>query len=216
MYEVDMQLRPSGTKGPVAVSLASFENYYSREAEVWELLALTRARVVWCSSNSFGDGVAAAIDTALRRPRDQSRTALAVREMRVLLAEERPPRGFWDLKLSEGGLVDIEFAAQYLQLINAHAGGPLRQNTGEALTALSETRLAHALVIGRLLDAWRLQQDLSQLLRVTLDDDADPDNEPAALQMMLAKAGKTTSFLRLQRKLDRARREARRVFARLV
>jgi glutamate-ammonia-ligase adenylyltransferase len=113
-------------------------------------------------------------------------------------------------------LVDIEFAAQYLQLINAHAGGPLRQNTGEALTALSETRLAHALVIGRLLDAWRLQQDLSQLLRVTLDDDADPDNEPAALQMMLAKAGKTTSFLRLQRKLDRARREARRVFARLV
>jgi glutamate-ammonia-ligase adenylyltransferase len=160
--------------------------------------------------------VAAAIDTALRRPRDQSRTALAVREMRVLLAEERPPRGFWDLKLSEGGLVDIEFAAQYLQLINAHAGGPLRQNTGEALTALSETRLAHALVIGRLLDAWRLQQDLSQLLRVTLDDDADPDNEPAALQMMLAKAGKTTSFLRLQRKLDRARREARRVFARLV
>ncbi len=122
---------------------------------------------------------------------------------------------YWPRK-GPRGLVDIEFAAQYLQLINAHAGGPLRQNTGEALTALSETRLAHALVIGRLLDAWRLQQDLSQLLRVTLDDDADPDNEPAALQMMLAKAGKTTSFLRLQRKLDRARREARRVFARLV
>ena len=45
LYEVDLQLRPSGTAGPVAVSLASFERYYAGEAETWELLALTRARV---------------------------------------------------------------------------------------------------------------------------------------------------------------------------
>ncbi|MFZ3006996.1 MAG: bifunctional [glutamine synthetase] adenylyltransferase/[glutamine synthetase]-adenylyl-L-tyrosine phosphorylase, partial [Phenylobacterium sp.] len=53
LYEVDMQLRPSGTKGPVAVSFAAFEDYYAREAETWELLALTRARVVWASSPVF-------------------------------------------------------------------------------------------------------------------------------------------------------------------
>src|ERR1700753_4439275 len=54
LYEVDMQLRPSGTKGPVAVSFAAFEGYYEAEAETWELLALTRARVMWSSSAAFG------------------------------------------------------------------------------------------------------------------------------------------------------------------
>jgi glutamine synthetase adenylyltransferase len=47
LYEVDLKLRPSGTKGPVAVSFAAFEDYYEREAETWELQALTRARVIW-------------------------------------------------------------------------------------------------------------------------------------------------------------------------
>jgi glutamate-ammonia-ligase adenylyltransferase len=216
MYEVDLQLRPSGTKGPVAVSMAAFENYYSSEAEVWELLALTRARVVWSSSRCFGARVSSAVEAAIRRPRDQTRTARSVHEMRALLAKERPPRGFWDLKLSDGGLVDIEFTAQYLQLINAQTAGPLLQNTGEALSALAENRLAPARAIRQLLDAWRLQQDLSQLLKVTLDDGADPDSEPAALQAMLAKAGQATSFARLRSKLDRARISARRAFVRLV
>src|SRR5690606_9099720 len=82
LYDVDMQLRPSGTKGPVAVSFTAFEAYYEAEAETWELLALTRARVVWASSPAFATGAAAAIEAALRRPRDPIRTARDVREMR--------------------------------------------------------------------------------------------------------------------------------------
>jgi glutamate-ammonia-ligase adenylyltransferase len=216
MYEVDLQLRPSGTKGPVAVSLVSFENYYSMEAEVWELLALTRARVVWSSSPSFGARVSAAVEAAIRRPRDKACTARAVREMRALLAQERPPRGFWDVKLNEGGLVDIEFTAQYLQLIAASSDGPLLHNTGEALAAISSQGLAPARMMNQLLDAWRLQQNLSQLLKVTLDDDVDPDSEPAAFHSMLAKAGGAKSFAGLRGKLDRARGNARRTFVRLV
>ncbi|MGD7099986.1 hypothetical protein ACQCR5_25630, partial [Ralstonia pseudosolanacearum] len=53
LYEVDLKLRPSGTKGPVAVSFAAFEDYYEREAETWELLALTRGRVAWATSPAF-------------------------------------------------------------------------------------------------------------------------------------------------------------------
>ena len=68
MEDGDRQLRPSGTKGPVAVSVRAFENYYSVEAEVWELLALTRARVIWSSSLSFGAQVSAAVEAAVRRP----------------------------------------------------------------------------------------------------------------------------------------------------
>src|SRR6185436_9144161 len=136
LYEVDMQLRPSGTKGPVAVSFAAFEDYYEAEAETWELLALTRARIAWATSPGFAAEAAAAIEGALRRPRNRAKLAHDVREMRDLMARERPPKGDWDLKLGEGGLVDIEFAAQFLQLAHAADGGPLRQNTGEALAAL--------------------------------------------------------------------------------
>ena len=216
MYEVDLQLRPSGTKGPVAVSLKSFENYYSLEAEVWELLALTRARVVWSSSAEFCARVSASVEAAIRRPRSQDGTARAVREMRALLSQERPPQGFWDLKLSGGGLIDIEFIAQYLQLINAHAGGPLKQNTGEALAALAKQNLAPVPTMNRLIESWRLQQNLLQLLKVTLDDPVDPDSEPPALQAMLAKAGHAASFAQLRANLARARTSARRTFVRLV
>src|SRR6185295_12821149 len=109
LYKVDMQLRPSGTKGPVAVSFAAFEHYYEGEAETWELLALTRARIVWATSEGFAADAQRAIETALRRPRDRAETAKDVREMRELLEQERPAKGDWDLKLGPGGMVDIEF-----------------------------------------------------------------------------------------------------------
>ncbi len=125
LYEVDLQLRPSGTKGPVAVSAAAFERYYEGDAETWELLAMTRARVVWASSGAFADHATTAIEAALRRPRDLAETAHDVVEMRELMARERPPSGFWDVKLSPGGLVDIEFCAQFLQLAGAADGRPI-------------------------------------------------------------------------------------------
>ena len=59
---------------PVAVSFTAFEDYYEREAETWELLALTRARVVWASSPDFAQAAAGAVETALRRPRDRARS----------------------------------------------------------------------------------------------------------------------------------------------
>ena len=77
----------------MAVSFPAFEEYYEREAETWELMALTRARVVWASSESFAADAAAAIEAALRRSRDRARTAKDVREMRELLEQERPPKG---------------------------------------------------------------------------------------------------------------------------
>ncbi len=61
--------------------------------------------------------------------------------MRALLDREKPPKGFWDLKMSRGGLVDIEFAAQYLQIAHAAEGGPLRPHTAEALEAMREAKL---------------------------------------------------------------------------
>jgi len=212
LYEVDLQLRPSGTQGPVAVSFNAFTGYYGGEAETWEFLAMTRARVVWATSDGFRREAEAAIDQALRQPRDLAGQARDVREMRELMARERPPHGFWDLKLSEGGLVDIEFAAQHLQLAAAPAGGPLRQNTRAALEALGEAGLAPPERLTALTDAWRLQQNLSQLLKVALQDGADPSDEPAALKSLLAKAGGARDFKTLRRRIETVRAAAHAAF----
>lgn len=216
LYEVDLKLRPSGTKGPVAVSFAAFEDYYEREAETWELLALTRARVVWASSDAFRERAEGAIAAALRRARDPKKTAADVVEMRQLMERERPGKGDWDLKLDPGGLVDIEFAAQFLQLAHAAAGGPLRQNTGEALAALREAGLADEGALSRLEAAWRLEQDLSQLIKVALEDGGDPEAEPKAFKALLAKAGGVAQFKSLKPKLAKAKAEARAAYEAVV
>jgi glutamate-ammonia-ligase adenylyltransferase len=213
-----MQLRPSGTAGPVAVSFAAFDNYYEPggEAETWEYLALTRARVVWATSETFAAASGAAIERALRQPRDRKATVKDVREMRELLERERPPKGDWDLKLSPGGLVDIEFAAQFLQLAHAARGGPLFANTAQALAAFHRAGLAPAGPLQALEDAWRLQQDLTQLLKVALEDNHDPAAEPKAFRNLLARAGHARSFPALRQRLDQAQAAARQAYVALL
>ncbi len=216
LYEVDLKLRPSGTKGPVAVSFAAFEDYYAREAETWELMALTRARVMWASSPAFRARAEAAIEAALRRARDPVKTAVDVLEMRELMEQERPGKGVWDLKLTPGGLVDIEFVAQFLQLKHAASGGPLAHNTGEALAALRAAGLADDAALACLETAWRLEQDLSQLIKVALEEGGDPENEPKAFRTLLARAGHVREFRSLKTKLTRAKAEARAAFETIV
>jgi glutamate-ammonia-ligase adenylyltransferase len=216
LYEVDMRLRPSGSKGPVAVSFTAFEDYYARDAETWELLALTRARVVWASDAAFGEAATAAIAAALRRPRDAAALAHDVRDMRALMARERPPAGFWDVKLAPGGLVDIEFAAQYLQLAHAASGGPLCVHTADALAAMAEAGLAAPALLEALVEAWRLQQDLSQLMKLAVADPADPDSEPKGFQAVLARAGRAKSFAALRTRLTRARAAATTAYEQLI
>ena len=216
LYKVDLQLRPSGSAGPVAVSLAAFERYYQAEAETWELLALCKARVVWASTPEFGVRAVQAIETALRRARDPARTAADVIAMRELMARERPAWGPWDLKLAPGGLVDIEFCAQHLQIVGAAAGGPLRQNTGEALGALALARPEFQSPLADLKAAWLLQTNLSQLLKIALEDPADPTPEPAGFHRLLARAGGARGFPQLERRLIQARRSVQDAFATLV
>jgi glutamate-ammonia-ligase adenylyltransferase len=216
LYDVDMQLRPSGTQGPVAVSAQAFDNYYAGDAETWEFLALTRARVAWASSPAFAARAAGSIEAKLRSPRDAARTAADVLDMRALLGRERPASGFWDCKLCEGGQVDVEFAAQFLQLAHGAAGGPLRPNTAEALEAFAAIGAAPAGALADLAAAWRLQQDLTQLLRVAIARDADPDAEPAALKRLMAKAAGVRGEAALRRKLAQRRRAAREAFLAIV
>ncbi len=212
LYAVDLQLRPSGRAGPVAVNLQAFHDYYAKDAETWEALALTRARVAWASSPAIFAATTDAILEALRRPRDPARTARDVSEMRELMLRERPPRSAWDLKLTPGGLVDIEFAAQALQIVHAADGGPLHTSTDAALQAMADAGLADAEALSTLQDALRLQSSLNQLLKLALPDGVDPEGEPEGFKALLAKAMGFDDFTTLKRALGSTLEGAHRAY----
>lgn len=201
LYEVDMRLRPSGSKGPVSVRLSSFEAYYETEAATWEFLALTRARVVWASDPAFAEDVSRAIETALRRPRPDADLEVEVRAMRDLMDRERPPSGFWDLKLVPGGQVDAEFLGQFRQLQKAPTGASLTVSTPEQLK--DEPILA---------ESWRLHQRLAQLLACAFDDKPDPDQEPTRFKDRLAAAAAEPDFTTMRDRLITLRKASRSAF----
>ena len=130
LYQVDMRLRPSGRSGPLATQIGGFESYQEREAWTWEHMALTRARVV-SGSAAFSVRIEAVIRAVLCRKRDARAIAADVVEMRGAIAKEKGDANPWDLKYAAGGLVDIEFIAQYLQLCTCRDGtGNSRHHDG--------------------------------------------------------------------------------------
>lgn len=198
LYEVDMRLRPSGQKGPVAVQLSGFVHYQAEDAWTWEHMALTRARVV-SGPPALVAKVEAAIRAALCRPRERSKIADDVREMRALIAKEKGTTDIWDLKQVRGGLVDIEFIAQYLQLIaGATHPGVLQQNTVLALKSLAEAGVLEPREADILLPAARLINALTQVLRLCLDGPFDAAKAPDGLKDLLARVGEVPSFSHLE------------------
>ncbi|HUA78004.1 MAG TPA: hypothetical protein VMA86_10050, partial [Acetobacteraceae bacterium] len=167
-FAVDMRLRPSGNKGPVAVSLAGFRRYHASDAWTWERMALTRARVV-AGPRGFRAEVAAAIRTALGEAGPAEKIAADAAAMRARIARELPPAGPWDVKLRAGGLMEVEFIAQALQLIHA----PARPELWNPTTRASIAALGAAGVLSRedadlLLRADRLYRTVQGLLRVAV------------------------------------------------
>lgn len=134
---VDADLRPEGRRGPVVRSLASYTEYYERWAEPWEWQALLRARPV-AGDPELLERFEVLIDPIRYRPGGLTPEALtSLRRMKARVEAERMPRGVpptRHLKLGRGGLTDIEFTAQLLQLQHAHANPELR--TTQTLAAL--------------------------------------------------------------------------------
>jgi [glutamine synthetase] adenylyltransferase / [glutamine synthetase]-adenylyl-L-tyrosine phosphorylase len=134
LYDVDTRLRPSGAKGPLAVSLLSFATYQREEAWTWEHMALTRARPVYGSADARA-ATNALINTVLIAPRN-GRTLIAdAAKMRRDIAQHKPANGILDVKLAPGGLVDLEFAVHVSQLLHRAGFSPDLETAIASLSA---------------------------------------------------------------------------------
>ena len=167
LYEVDMRLRPSGNKGPVATSLAAFERYHATESWTWERMALTRARPV-AGPAALRRKIAAAAQAGIAGRAGPEALADAV-AMRARMLRDLPPDGPWDVKARPGGLVEVEFVAQALQC--AFAGRHPRivaPTTRDALARLARERLLDKEEAAALIRADRLWRTVQAVLRLTV------------------------------------------------
>ena len=216
LYEIDMRLRPSGRSGPVATRLDAFAQYQDFEAWTWEHMALTRARVV-SAPPVFREKIEAVIRKVLMRPREKRIIANDALEMRQAIAQEKGDADIWDLKYAAGGLIDIEFAAQYLQLVHA-AEQPqiLDTSTSNVLDAAARLGLLPQVDADVLRPAMRLYQDLNQILRLCLSERFKPDKAGADLQRLLARAAGEPDFSALGARLKETQTDVRRVFLKIL
>lgn len=205
LYEVDMRLRPSGTAGPIATSLQAFEQYNRDSAWTWECMALTRARVI-VGEPQLGDDINAIITDTLTRERDPEQLLSDVADMRQRMYSEYHTDFIWDVKHLRGGLVDVEFICQYLQLRHAHEHPDvLFGDTREALQRLSAAGLLDKNVAADLTAALDLWRGLQVMLRLTIPRDLRKkrDHEiPESLRQKLALIGDTGDYSGLLEKMQ--------------
>jgi glutamate-ammonia-ligase adenylyltransferase len=198
LYEVDTRLRPWGAKGNLALSLASFARYQHEEAESWEHMALTRARVV------AGPAAAATqvIADVLGRPRDEAALRAAVLAMRADMAAVKKPQGRFDVKLASGGLVDLEFIVHFRQLAS---GRGLHPELPVALAAL----IADGQLPADLLAAHDLLARTLIWLRLLFAGAKVPDALPEPVAAILAQALGAANFTAFTAQLALAREQVR-------
>ena len=216
LYQVDMRLRPSGRSGPLATKIESFSDYQEKEAWTWEHLALTRARVV-SASPQFAARVEEVIRAVLCRPRDARAVAADVVEMRAAIASEKGDDEKWDVKYVAGGLIDIEFIAQYLQLVHA-AQMPELLDTSTARALDKAWRLGTLKPDDAevLRPAVRLYHDLTQLLRLCLSGPFDPKTAAPELLRLLARAADLPDFAALDAFIGETQAKVRASFVRIM
>ena len=218
--EVDADLRPEGKQGAMVRSLDSYRAYYERWAETWEFQALLRARPI-AGSEELGRAFIELIDP-YRYPREfTAEQAQQVRRMKARVEHERMPHGAdrtRQLKLGRGGLSDVEWLVQLIQLQHAHEVQGLRTtSTLEALRAAVEANLVAAEDAEVLRDAWLLATKIrgGNVLRGVRQSDLLPTLRDA-LEAVARWSGYTPGSARqLEEDYLRVTRNARKVYERL-
>ena len=179
MYELDLRLRPYGTKGPLASSLRALRGYYERSADIWERLAMTRARIVR-SSGDIASDLDAALDEIVKSAGEPTSIARKTLGMRKQMDAERSANSCWDVKLATGGLIDLEFLGQWAVLAGI---AERKEALPEILGQLRETILPNDNV--NLVEAYAMFSGVQHLLRVCLTEAPDKDVFSDGLQQRL-------------------------------
>jgi glutamate-ammonia-ligase adenylyltransferase len=219
---IDADLRPEGKGGALIRSLTAYRNYYSRWSSTWELQALVRADAL-AGDEELGKALMAEIDAHRWPEGGLSASQLTeIRKLKARVEAERLPRGAdpaKHTKLGPGGIADVEWTVQLLQLQHAYRLPAMRSTqTIVALRAAHEAGVIDAMDAGHLEAAWTLASRIRNqimLMRGRGSDSLPGDNrELASLAELLGYgAGESSHLLADYRRVTRrARQVVERVF----
>jgi glutamate-ammonia-ligase adenylyltransferase len=184
-YPVDLRLRPSGQAGPLATHIEGFSHYQLNEAWTWEHMAMSRGRAI-AGDERLAQRVEEALQVIAAKRRDRQKLAGDIAAMRARIERDKSADDPFNVKLARGGLLDCEFAAQFLVLSGCRriAGEPtlktLERATGEGLVSIAEGE--------RLASSASLQAALLQIERAAGIDSRGVENAPDALRQLLVAA----------------------------
>ena len=216
LYEVDMRLRPSGNKGPIAVSLAGMVSYHESSAWTWERMSLCRARAV-AGSKDLMERIEETVRTILTKPRDENTIRTDVLDMRKRMLGELYKGDRWDLKQVPGGLVEVEFLCQYLQLVHATTKPEiLAPNTGNSLMHIGDAGLLTSAQLDKLQSAYGLYQSLTQVLRLCVSGPFSIENASTALRRLLTNAADVPDLQTLEAALVEAKSQVHTIFCEII
>ena len=199
LYAVDMRLRPSGNKGPAATQYGGFLDYhFGADADLWEHLALVRARPV-AGDSDFMTEVSDVLRKILTKPREVKVIRGGARDMRELLAKEKGDSDPWDFKHVAGGLMDIEFVAQAL-VLEKGASHPdlIASETTTILTNAKRLGLLSPDDVNPLIENYKLMRDMMQWLRAMVSGEFTPTKADRTLLKRLATLAGLPDFKMLE------------------
>lgn len=210
LYEVDMRLRPSGNAGPVATNFSAFQSYQLERAWTWEHLALSRARIV-CADDDFGEDIEEFLDGFFATERDADRVRRDVFDMRARLLKDRPARHPYDLKLADGGLMDMDFIAQSATLIYGRELVDARGDSAETLKRLAQMdQLPNG---EQLAEYYNIMSGIIQVMSACLTDPFKQDAWTRAFETLLARLSNFPDFDRMGTELEMMRETTSSAFA---
>lgn len=171
VYKIDTRLRPSGNAGPLVTSLGSFRDYHRTESQVWERQAMTKARVVLGSAD-LREAVEEVICQTVYGSMADEGVRAEIHRLRMRMENEiaRESAGSYNIKTGRGGMVDVEFIVQYLQLVHGHDLEEIRsQNTLQALKGLHNRGIFTEAEGSVLLNGYKFLRRLENRLRIIHD-----------------------------------------------
>lgn len=204
LYKVDTRLRPSGQQGMLAVTVESFLQYQHKEAWTWEHMALTPARVIY-GPDAARVNLLERIAEVVRQPRDAARLKKDVLEMRSEMDKHLPASSPWDVKRRRGGLIDLEFIAQYLTLREAPMGKlPPLGSPAAVLANLTRADLLPRETTQALAEAYDCLSAVQTMLRVGFEKPPETADINPSMAATLSRSLGRTSLRNAEATLSKA------------
>ncbi|MBT8118475.1 MAG: bifunctional [glutamate--ammonia ligase]-adenylyl-L-tyrosine phosphorylase/[glutamate--ammonia-ligase] adenylyltransferase [Gammaproteobacteria bacterium] len=217
VYRVDIRLRPFGQSGPMAMSFSGVEQYYQLQGRDWERYAMIKARLITGREEDKQQLQSMLTPFVYRRYLDFSMLE-SIREMKAMINAQMKSKGMENnIKLGPGGIREIEFIGQTLQLIRAGREPELRQRSLiRVLTLLGEKSYLQNSEVEQLVQAYWFLRKLENRLQMQRDMQTHTLPEDEASQIRLCLAMQFENWEQLQQQLAFHQESVDHVFQHLI